>query len=285
MRRTRAFTLVELLVVIGIIAVLISILLPALGRAQRSAKITACLSNERQLALALIMYCQENQGYFPGGRGSGRFRDAQGNPGVNPDSFTLATYNPDAWNPYSCNGDESYGPTYLAKYVSKSEKIPYCPSDPMPPKRVGSFYTEDPANPTRLDPNTNWWTSYWYPQSLFFNPIDIWNGNVSGIAEQPQKLVKVKFPTQKVVIIDRKTFHVKVMVDTDKTFTGLNATKKPDAKEGLKVCAGFADGHAEYRSVYEMYDSDVNWTGRKNFSQPWTLQVPGRAGVLWKDFE
>jgi len=277
MRKQRAFTLVELLVVIGIIAVLIGILLPALGRAQRQARVTACLSNERQLAMALLMYCQENQGYFPGGAGTAAWRDKQGNPQAPTSSRTLASYNPDAWNPYSCNDDEKAGPTYLAKYVSKSQKIPYCPSDPLPAKRVGSFF--DPN-----DGNSDWWTSYWYPSSIVYNPIDIWNGNVQGIDQQPQKLVKVKFTTKKVVIIDRKTFHVKVLVDTDKTFSGQNATKKPDAKEGLKVCAAFADGHAEYRSVYEMYDSDVNWTGRKNFSQPWTL-VQGRSGVLWKDFE
>jgi prepilin-type N-terminal cleavage/methylation domain-containing protein len=274
----RAFTLVELLVVIGIIAVLIGILLPALGRAQRQARITACLSQERQLALALIMYCQDNQGYFPGGAGRVTYKDKQGNSVGPVDTLYLANYDPTAFNPYSCNSDENYGPTFLAKYVAKSTKVAYCPADPTPQKRVGSLFDT-------LDPNTDWWTSYWYPQTLYYDPITIWNGNVNGIPEQPQKLVKVKFATKKVIIIDRKTFHVKVLVDTDKTFSGQNATKKPDSKEGLKVCAAFADGHAEYRSVYEMYDSDVNWTGRKNFSQPWTLQVPGRAGILWKDFE
>jgi prepilin-type N-terminal cleavage/methylation domain-containing protein/prepilin-type processing-associated H-X9-DG protein len=61
-RETRGFTLVELLVVIGIIALLISILLPALNKARRQAQIAQCESNMRQLMLGLTNYCQDNGG-------------------------------------------------------------------------------------------------------------------------------------------------------------------------------------------------------------------------------
>src|SRR4051812_2475020 len=64
-RRRRAFTLVELLVVIGIIALLISILMPALSRARQQAMTVQCLSNLRQIGMSVFSYTNDSKGWYP----------------------------------------------------------------------------------------------------------------------------------------------------------------------------------------------------------------------------
>ena len=64
-RSRQGFTLVELLVVVGIIAILMAILLPALNRARDKARQVQCASNERQIYMLCLMFAQDNKGHLP----------------------------------------------------------------------------------------------------------------------------------------------------------------------------------------------------------------------------
>ena len=63
--RYRAFTLLELMVAIGIISILAALILPTLARSKLSARATGCISNLRQVGMALQLYADENESHYP----------------------------------------------------------------------------------------------------------------------------------------------------------------------------------------------------------------------------
>jgi prepilin-type N-terminal cleavage/methylation domain-containing protein/prepilin-type processing-associated H-X9-DG protein len=138
MRKRGGFTLVELLVVIGIIALLISILLPSLNRARESAQRTACLANLRSVMQMIHLYAAENKQQIPLGCSSDVYQTsyfiAQGN--------SATTWR---WPGFGC--------LYKAGFL-KDPRYLYCPSE----NQGYHMYDTAPDNawlPDNPDPNLN----------------------------------------------------------------------------------------------------------------------------------
>src|SRR5688572_13878016 len=124
-----AFTLVELLVVIGIITVLLGLLMPMMARARQQAQLTACKSNLRSIGQALEMYSNDYR-RFPDGITSGNFAyrmrpgfKTAGDPGALPETYGLAAVL-HGIQP----GQDISGGLPKPKYISGVSEVWVCPS-------------------------------------------------------------------------------------------------------------------------------------------------------------
>jgi prepilin-type N-terminal cleavage/methylation domain-containing protein/prepilin-type processing-associated H-X9-DG protein len=121
----RAFTLPEMLVVLGVIVVLIAILFPIIGRVREAANQATCLSRLRQVAQATITYCGDNEGSFPGaGNGAGQTNN-----------LIAANYVPFDWIFWDTNAPPPFNDvnqSALAKYLNIGNGDVFrCPSDTL----------------------------------------------------------------------------------------------------------------------------------------------------------
>ena len=133
MRRGNGFTLVELLVVIAIIAILASLLIPALANAKERGRRTACLNNIRQFALGLKLYGMDAADRFPPGYsevGEKEWDDRVG-PGGTPDASMIF----DEHVPVMARSTR----TNLLRAIGGNERVLLCPSLGAPFSNPGGF--------------------------------------------------------------------------------------------------------------------------------------------------
>jgi prepilin-type N-terminal cleavage/methylation domain-containing protein/prepilin-type processing-associated H-X9-DG protein len=229
-RACRAFTLVELLVVIGIIALLISILLPALGRAKENANRVACLSNLRQIGTAMIMYTGANRGWFPFSAGLGEFDPKTGN-----------GYRFEDWIWWQANRKVNDSPIGLY-FGAFNAKLLQCPSDTDHTRNIS-------PDPYRY--------SYTMNMGMSSEPgASIWMGLPL------QKITNVRRSSEKILIfeedersLDDGNFNP-FLVGTD--VENFLAVRHDRQQKGPKARGNvsFVDGHADCVSVEYIRDSN-----------------------------
>ena len=281
----RAFTLVELLVVIAIIGVLVGILLPTVGRAREQANQIACLSNLRQLTTAMIMYCQDNQGWLPRAAPYSQVGSLE-----SPQDYIwwqqtiknpYGPANRDVFNSpilkYLGIGPDLKSKNTVVDFTEQRQQVLRCPSDPLadhpeyvnPNDKDGNYYYSYSLNNLMqsLDPAN--------PKDFSYIPINLKTNQPFEVAG---KLVHVHNPAAKILMVEESELTI-----DDGSFdptSGANllsvrhdhtAVFPPDSPTGYVQVGGvwtvrngscrgnvsFCDGHADF--VARSFVDDPNY--------------------------
>ena len=255
-RSVAAFTLVELLVVIGIIALLISILMPALSRAREQANAVKCLSNIRQVGTALYMYANENRGYYPfGARGDVVYREdwiywqdtELRGPGTLVDQSPIARYignfNPELLR---CPGDDVQ--THRAIFPGGTFNYSYTMNEffESNPTRSPAAWPEYGGKVVKLGALKNASHKVLVAEE---DQTTINDGLFAAPADSKRAGIMPSFGVDMLAIR-----HDSRRREPDLQGLGGLQSMAPEANGERRGNAAFADGHAEYISRYELHN-------------------------------
>ena len=249
-----AFTLIELLVVIAIIAILAAMLLPALAKAKEKATQIQCLSNLRQLNLALLLYADDHDGIFPGAASKGSYEPMK-------EDWIFFNVNRAVANREFFNNpkNSAIGP-YIGSFTTNLFR---CPGDRDVLKRARDYA----RNPSSGNP-------YLYSYSLTSVVNGSENRGISslygaGVPPLHFRSTSIRNPARKVVFAEENGEAIRGEVIDDGRFvapgnllsgrhkfqTGVATSASEYSKRG-RAAVSFGDGHVDFVAPKYTLDPD-----------------------------